>query len=69
MKDFSKPLKDVLDKNGWTFLRQGSRGSHEIWQSPDGSNTVTVNNGMKSRHTANKILTKAGLKERFRSGV
>ena len=66
MKDFTKPVKDVLSKNGWSFLRQGGRGSHEIWQSPDGSSTVTVNYNMKSRHTANKILTKAGMSERLR---
>jgi predicted RNA binding protein YcfA (HicA-like mRNA interferase family) len=55
-----------LGKNGWYFLRNGGKGSHDIWQSPDGRDTVAINNGMKSRHLANKILTKAGVKERFR---
>ena len=66
MKDYSKAVKDILDKNGWSFLRHGGKGSHDIWQSPDGRDTVAINNGMKSRHLANKILAKAEIKDRFR---
>jgi len=66
MKDYTKAVKDILDKHGWTFLRHGGKGSHDIWQSPDGSSSVTINNGMKSRHLVNKILVKAEIKERFR---
>jgi len=66
MKDYSKPVKELLDKHGWHFLRHGGKGSHDIWQSPCGSKTVSVNKNMKSRHTANDILNQAGLKERFR---
>jgi len=65
MNDYTKAVKDRLEKNGWYFLRHGGKGSHDIWQSPDGSDTVVINNGMKSRHLANKILTKAGIKDRF----
>ena len=66
MKDYTKAVKDILDKNGWSFLRHGGKGSHDIWQSPDGRDTVAVNNEMKSRHLANKILAKAEIKDRFR---
>ena len=66
MKDYSKPVKEILDKHGWSFLRHGGKGSHDIWQSPNGNKTVSVNKNMKSRHTANDILGQAGVKERFR---
>jgi predicted RNA binding protein YcfA (HicA-like mRNA interferase family) len=66
MKDYTKAVKEILGKNGWAFLRHGGKGSHDIWQSPDGIDTVAINNGMKSRHLANKIMTKAGLNDRFR---
>jgi len=66
MNDYSVPVKEILDKHGWMFLRHGSKGSHDIWQNPDGDKTVTINKNMKSRHTANDILNQAGLKERFR---
>jgi len=66
MKDYSKHVKEILDKYGWYFLRHGGRGSHDIWQNPDGNKTVSINKNMKSRHTANDILNKVGVKERFR---
>ena len=66
MKDYTNAVKDILDKNGWSFLRHGGKGSHDIWQSLDGRDTVAINNGMKSRHLANKILAKAKIKDRFR---
>jgi predicted RNA binding protein YcfA (HicA-like mRNA interferase family) len=66
MKDYSKPVKEILDKHGWSFLRHGGKGSHDIWQSPSGNKTVSVNKNMKSRHTANDILSQAGINERFR---
>jgi len=66
MKEYSKQVKEILGKHGWSFLRHGSKGSHDIWQSPDGHVTVSINKNMKSRHTANDILSQAGVKERFR---
>jgi len=66
MKEYSKAVKEILDKHGWRFLRHGSKGSHDIWQSPSGDKTVSVNKNMKSRHTANDILSQAGVRERFR---
>jgi len=66
MKDYTKAVKDILDKNGWSFLKHGGKGSHDIWQSPDGRDTIAINSGMKSRHLANKILAKAELKDSFR---
>jgi len=66
MRDYSKPVKEILGKHGWSFLRRGSKGSHDIWQCPNGKDSVSINRNMKSRHTANDILSQAGVKERFR---
>ena len=66
MNDYSKPVKEILSRYGWAFLRHGGKGSHDIWQNPGGDKTVTINKNMKSRHTANDILSQAGLNERFR---
>ena len=66
MNDYSIPVKEILNGHGWTFLRHGSKGSHDIWINANADKTVSVNKNMKSRHTANDILSQAGLKERFR---
>jgi predicted RNA binding protein YcfA (HicA-like mRNA interferase family) len=65
MHEYSKPLKNIFIKHGWRFLRNGSKASHEIWESPDGKRKETISAGMKSRHLANKILSRVGFKERF----
>lgn len=44
------------------YLRPG-KGSHEIWRSKGGQRT-TVPHSLKSRHTANNILSEAGIRER-----
>jgi predicted RNA binding protein YcfA (HicA-like mRNA interferase family) len=64
MNSFSKPLKKLLADNGWYLLRHG-RGDHEIWQHPSSGSRVTVNNNIKSRHTANAVLKQAGLAKGF----
>ena len=66
MKDYTEAVKDILEKYGWVFLRHGSKGSHDIWQNSEGDFSISINNGMKSRHLANKILAKANIKDRFR---
>ena len=65
MNDYSKPVKEILDRHGWMFHRHG-KGSHDMWVSSDKSKMVSVPQSIKSRHTANSILSKAGLHERFR---
>jgi hypothetical protein len=42
------------------FDRQG-KGDHEIWLCPKARRPITVDNDIKSRHTANGILKAAGL--------
>jgi predicted RNA binding protein YcfA (HicA-like mRNA interferase family) len=64
MNNFSKPLKEVLRKEGWRFLRNG-KGDHEIWHHPSIGKRLVVDNSMKSRHTANAVLKQAGLPKAF----
>jgi predicted RNA binding protein YcfA (HicA-like mRNA interferase family) len=59
LRDFGRPVREILKQEGWSFARQG-KGSHEIWQSPEGTVNMSVPVRMKSRHTANAILKQAG---------
>lgn len=64
MKSFTPELKDILIKAKCYFIRQG-RGDHEVWESPITQRRFTVDNNIKSRHTANAILKAAGLPKHF----
>ncbi|MBD0414209.1 type II toxin-antitoxin system HicA family toxin [Oryzicola mucosus] len=64
MESFSKPLKTILSKAGWKLLRHG-KGDHEIWHQPENGRKVTIDNAIKSRHTANAVLKQAGLPKAF----
>jgi len=64
MSDYSKELKQHLQKEGCYFERQG-KGDHEIWFSPITNIRFVVDNHIKSRHTANAVLKQAGLPKRF----
>jgi hypothetical protein len=64
MADYTKHLKKVLREAGCTFERQG-KGDHELWYSPITAIRFVVDNGIKSRHTANAVLKQAGLPKKF----
>jgi hypothetical protein len=64
MADYTRPLKKMLTEAGCYFERQG-RGDHEIWYSPISERRFTVDNKIKSRHTANAVLKQAGLEKKF----
>lgn len=64
MKSFTPELKRLLEQAGCAFVRQG-RGDHEIWESPISKIRFTVDNNIKSRHTANAVLRQAGLPKHF----
>jgi len=64
MADYTQPVRDILDKHGWNFHRHG-KGSHDIWIMPTTNETVTVSKSIKSKHTANGILKKAGINHKF----
>jgi predicted RNA binding protein YcfA (HicA-like mRNA interferase family) len=64
MSDYTKDVKRILLDNGYQLLRQG-KGDHEIWGHRQTNRRVTVDNRIKSRHTANAVLKQAGLPKAF----
>jgi len=62
--NFSEDLKGILRDAGCHFDRQG-KGDHEIWLCPKSKRPITVDNNIKSRHTANGVLKQAGLPKAF----
>ena len=63
MSGFTEPLKDILVANKCWLVR-GHR-AHEIWESPISKKRFTVDNNIKSRHTANAVLRQAGIPKTF----
>ena len=64
MASFYRDLTKILTEAGFELLRSG-KGDHEIWINALVGKKVTVDAGIKSRHTANEILKKAGLPKAF----
>nr|WP_244263172.1 type II toxin-antitoxin system HicA family toxin [Thioalkalivibrio thiocyanoxidans] len=62
--NFTPELKKILQSHGCSFKRQG-KGDHELWFSPISAKTFVVDNGIKSRHTANGVLKQAGIDKAF----
>jgi predicted RNA binding protein YcfA (HicA-like mRNA interferase family) len=63
MNGYYKLVADILYKNGFTLIRQGST-AHQIWS--NGVKSVTVSTNCYSRHTANAIMRQAGIVHRFK---
>ena len=64
MPGFTPELNKILRAYDCEFMKMG-RGDHEIWWSPITKRKITVDNDIKSRHTANAVLKQAGLKKPF----
>ena len=64
MADFSKKLKKLLSNAGCYLDKQG-KGDHSTWFSPINGRRFTVDDCIKSRHTANEVLKQAGLQKSF----
>ena len=64
MASYEKDVKNKLSKNGCYFMRHG-KGDHDIWFSPITKLSITIDNKIKSRHTANGIMKCAGIKYHF----
>ena len=60
----SEELRRLLREAGCELVRQG-RGDHEIWRSSRTGALLVVDDGMKSRHIANRVLKAAGLPKAF----
>jgi len=64
MAEYEKKVRDILKKNGCTFVRHG-KGDHDIWYSPKTDMNITVDGKIKSRFTANAIMKQSGINHRF----
>jgi hypothetical protein len=60
MADYGPRLRAMLKRAGCSFDRP-RKGDHEIWYSPITDRRFPVDHKIKSRHTANGVLTQAGL--------
>lgn len=59
----TKEVIDILEKDGWYFIRQ--KGSHRQFKHPTKKGTVTVNgklNETQDQELLNSIFKQAGLK-------
>jgi len=57
-------VRRILSKNGFDVARKG-KGDHVIWFNSVTRKTVSVDGEIKSRHSANEVLKKAGLGKHF----
>jgi len=64
MAEYERKVREILADNGCTFKRRG-KGDHDIWYSPITKRELTVDGKIKSRHTANGILKRAGINTKF----
>ena len=64
MAEYEKVVRDVLRKNGCTFVRHG-KGDHDIWYSPILKRNFPVDGKIVSRHIANAVMRQSGVKHKF----
>ena len=64
MAEYEKKVRKVLKDNNCFFKRHG-KGEHDIQYSPITNHELTVDGKIKSRHTANGILKRAGINFKF----
>lgn len=63
MVGYTPKLKKLLRDAGCAYDHPG-KGDHETWVTPGGV-YITVDQDIKSRHTANETLKQAGLDKAF----
>ena len=64
MADYTKKVRQILSDNGFHIARKG-KGDHVIWYNEITKRTASVDGEIKSRHSANEVLKKAGLGKHF----
>jgi len=64
MSDYTKKVRKILSDNGFYVARKG-KGDHVIWYNDITKRTASVDGEIKSRHSANEVLKKAGLGKQF----
>jgi hypothetical protein len=65
MATCEREVREYLKDHGCWFERHDGRGDHDIWYSPITNRRFTVDNKIKSRHTANAVLKQAGIGKKF----
>ena len=64
MAEYERKVRDILHKNGCSFIRRG-KGGYDIWYSPITDRLFPVDSKIKSRHTTNEIMKQSGVDHRF----
>nr|VFK51634.1 MAG: YcfA-like protein [Candidatus Kentron sp. TUN]VFK53618.1 MAG: YcfA-like protein [Candidatus Kentron sp. TUN]VFK57062.1 MAG: YcfA-like protein [Candidatus Kentron sp. TUN] len=64
MANYTPLLMKLLRQADCNLERQG-KGDHEVWYSPITNMRFPVDNKIRSRHTANDVLKRAGLPKQF----
>ena len=64
MAEYEKKVRKILKENGCYFVRH-SKGDHDVWYSPITNLPITVDSEILSRHVANGIMKRAGIKHHF----
>jgi len=62
--EYEKKIRKILSDNNCYFKRHG-KGDHDVWFSPITNRSLIVDGKIKSRHTANAILKRAGIGYKF----
>ena len=65
MADYGDDVRRLLSRDGYSKLPRRGKGSHSMWFNDAKNITVTVNDRIKSRHSANEILKDAKIDHRF----
>ena len=62
--EYEHKVRKKLSEHGCYFKSRG-KGDHDTWFSPITNKPITVDSKIKSRHTANGILKRAGIDYKF----
>jgi predicted RNA binding protein YcfA (HicA-like mRNA interferase family) len=65
MADYGDYVRRLLSGDGYEKLPKRGKGSHSVWYNGTKNITVTVNDRIKSRHSANEILKDAKVNHKF----
>ena len=64
MSGFGREVRKILRAHGCKIVRT-AKGDHQLWYSPITGLKITVDMKIKSRHTANGIMKRAGIDHKF----
>lgn len=64
MNDYGREVRKILAAHGW-YLHRMAKGDHELWAAKHSPLKITDDRTIKSRHTANGIMKRAGIGHRF----